>query len=222
MPVDFPQDPNAAPEGVRQRFAPYFSPPNPTPRVTHESNVCPCDQCVWMRLSRRMDATPPPELGVERDVAENFHYERPDARIKHTPVAVSTGPHPEMTYPEVYVYPSTSHHITFPVVNYTAKQRAQSASPWPACYLAISPPCAKPADFEAALSPRGSGLITVARLSKTKKTAPLNTFRDVEELRKNSIQLEVWDEHAAKVSTGDRHSTDAEEGSKKKKGRSKD
>ncbi|KAI0885100.1 uncharacterized protein GGS22DRAFT_188388 [Annulohypoxylon maeteangense] len=223
MPIDFPQDPNATPEGGCQRFTPYLPPPNLTPRIVHEPHVCPCDQCVWMRLARRMDTTPPLDLSTERDIAEHTHNQCADARVQHTPVTVSPFPRQDMAYPEVYVYPSTSHHITFPVVNYTSKQRAQGTSPWPSCYIAISPQCAKPVDFQAALSPPGSGCITVARLVKTKKTASLSTFKDAEELRNNSIQLEVWDDHVTEVSTGGYHSTDTGEGNKgKKKGKGRD
>ncbi|KAI1396677.1 hypothetical protein F4819DRAFT_491284 [Hypoxylon fuscum] len=115
--------------------------------------------------------------------------------------AASAHPHPAMAYPEIYVYPHASHHLTFPVVDYTAAQRRaqQHPSSWPACYLAIAPHCARPADVEASLAPRGSRLVAVARLAKSKKTAPLARFQDIDDLREAAVQLEVWDEDAAKV-----------------------
>ncbi|KAI1214361.1 uncharacterized protein F4807DRAFT_456001 [Annulohypoxylon truncatum] len=209
MPINFPPDPNSAPEAVHQSFTPYSSPPLLTPRVIHEPHACPCDQCVWMRLSRRIGATPPLEFNTEHATAETMHSERPQ-------IIVSPSPNPQLG-PNIYVYPNSSHHLTLPVVNYTAKQRAERTVPWPACSMAIYPPCAQPADFEAALSPPGSGFITVARLSKTKKTAPLSTFKDVEDLRKQSIQLEVWDQGVSTVHTRVHFSPDIEAGSKGKK-----
>ncbi|KAI1106416.1 hypothetical protein F4804DRAFT_330403 [Jackrogersella minutella] len=224
MPIELPLGMDATPQTDWQQLPPFYPLPGLTPRILHEPQICPCDQCVFMRLSRRMGATPSLEPSAsENDEVKNTHHERPKPRASKnngtrrpdtesqkrtqqaggSPLAVSTLPHPEIAYPEVYIYPGTSHHLTFPVVNYSAKQRAQTSSPWPVCYMAISPQCAKPADFEAVLSPLGSGLITVARLSTTKKTAPLAEFRDAEELRGLSIQLEVWDEDAAKTPAKD-------------------
>ncbi|KAI2610806.1 uncharacterized protein GGS25DRAFT_519103 [Hypoxylon fragiforme] len=104
----------------------------------------------------------------------------------------------EMLYPEIYIYPLSAPHITFPVVNYSVltSHRPHQPPPRPArrptCYLAICPPCTRPADIAAALTPPGSGCVVVARLSKTKTTAPLSAFGGVEELRREAIQLEVW------------------------------
>ncbi|KAF3070399.1 hypothetical protein GL218_00249 [Daldinia childiae] len=150
-----------------------------------------------------------------------------ESRMTHQllPLAIPPHLHPGMTYPEIYVYPGKSHHITFPVVNYSSAYQAQNRSSGPGCYLAISPQCAKPADFEAALTPPGSGLAIVARLSKTQRTAPLGVFRDAAEIRKDSIQLEIWDEDTIKVPAkghGAEVGTDAPDGteagtSKKKK-----
>ncbi|KAI1409984.1 hypothetical protein F5Y13DRAFT_168715 [Hypoxylon sp. FL1857] len=232
----------------------YYSPP-PSPRVLHETQNCPCDECIWARSYPNMDPRSSPELELaESDVPETPHHEPPKMRNgqkngakksdtespkkyqrpNEHPLAATTIPRPEMAYPEVYIYPSSSHHITFPVVNYSSRQRVDKQAPWPACYLAISPQCAKPADFEAALCPRGSGLMVVARLSKTQKTAPLSSFRDAGELRRDSIQLEVWDVDTTKTHAKNDHGSETEAGigsssngaeigaAKKKKGRSRD
>ncbi|KAI1769940.1 hypothetical protein F4818DRAFT_434787 [Hypoxylon cercidicola] len=95
--------------------------------------------------------------------------------------------------PEIYIYPNSSHHITFPVVSYAAADRAKQPLSLPACYLAIAPHSATPFDFEESLAPKDSHRMVVARLSKSKKTAPLSDFKDIEELRAVSIQLEIWD-----------------------------
>ncbi|KAL7623678.1 hypothetical protein AAE478_005230 [Parahypoxylon ruwenzoriense] len=126
------------------------------------------------------------------------------------PAAMAVQPQPVIEYPEIYIYPESLHHITFPVVNYSGRQSpnfppspcpprpAQAPRPqWPTCYLAISPPYARPSDFEAALAPAGYGLVVAARLAHTSRTARLSEFRDAEELRQHAIQLEVWDEEDA-------------------------
>ncbi|KAI1456498.1 hypothetical protein F4805DRAFT_475839 [Annulohypoxylon moriforme] len=216
MPTDLPQNQNATPEGGHERFTPFL--PNFTPRTMHEPEICPCYHCTWLRLPWRMDATtPPPQFTTEKDIAQGLHRQRPDAKAERTPVTVSPFPDQDTAYPEVYVYPSASHHITFPVVDYTTKRRSHGTSAWPACYLAISPQCAKPADFEAVLSPPGSGTIMAARLLHTKKTMPLSAFKDAEELRKSSIQLEVWDERVTKVSILYAHTGGTVKGPKEKK-----
>ncbi|OTA96649.1 hypothetical protein M434DRAFT_372931 [Hypoxylon sp. CO27-5] len=222
----------------------YYSPRILSPRIPNEARHCQCDECEWARsYQQRMNlrSSSEPDL-IKSSFVESPQRELPRMRngqnngarntetkprnrrreVDAHPLAVTTTPRPEMAYPEVYIYPSTSHHITFPVVDYSSRQRTEKHAPWPACYLAISPPCSKPADFEAALCPQGSKLIAVARLSKTKKTAYLSAFKDAEELRRESIQLEVWDEDAAKDAKNGLGG-EAEAGSaKKKKGRNKD
>ncbi|KAI1087854.1 hypothetical protein F5B19DRAFT_473916 [Rostrohypoxylon terebratum] len=211
MSVDLPPHPNAAPGAVRQRFTPYFSSPDLTQRGTHEPHICSCDQCICTRLSRRLDASLPLDPNAERRAAENAHRER---SAQQSPVIILSPPRsaePPGTQEEmenVYIYPQTSHHFVIPVVDYTAKKRAESPSRLPACATATAPHIATLLDFETALSPPGSGFITVARLSKTKKTVPLGSFKNVEDLTRKSIQLEIWDEGVDKVSisTGNCHS----------------
>ncbi|KAI0834225.1 hypothetical protein F5Y06DRAFT_173339 [Hypoxylon sp. FL0890] len=199
----------------------YYSPPRLDPRIVDETQQCTCEECVFARLYQRMDinsshepesakSDPRHHLSKMRDGQKNSpkksytepqkKHQRPDAH----PLAATT-----MAYPEVYIYPGTSHHITFPVVDYSTRQRVEKQGPWPACFLAISPECSKPADFEATLCPQGSKLIVVARLSRTKKTAPLSAFKDADELRRDSIQLEIWDEDAAKPNTKNGHGSEA-------------
>ncbi|KAI0133361.1 hypothetical protein F4776DRAFT_625273 [Hypoxylon sp. NC0597] len=199
----------------------YYAPSPFNPRVVPEAYPCRCEECdsarsYQQRMNPRSSSSEPesikgdtaaiPQHGLPRmrngpnNGAGNPDMEsqnRPRRLDSHLP-GVTTVPRPEMAYPEVYIYPNTSHHITFPIVDYSSRRRDEKEARWPACYLAISPPCSKPADFEAALCPPGSKLIVVARLSKTKKTAPLSSFKNINELRRDSVQLEVWDEGAAK------------------------
>ncbi|KAI1135805.1 hypothetical protein F5Y05DRAFT_161397 [Hypoxylon sp. FL0543] len=105
----------------------------------------------------------------------------------------------KMSHPKVYVYNRTTSSINFPVVDYSGKQRTEKQAFWPECYMAVCPKSAKLTDFAAALCPPGSKLVAVARLSQTKKTAPFSAFKDAEELCRNSIQLEIWDEGARKT-----------------------
>ncbi|KAI0901175.1 hypothetical protein F4806DRAFT_492063 [Annulohypoxylon nitens] len=211
MSVDFPPHQNAAPAAVRQRFTPRFSSPDLSPRGTHEPHICSCDQCVCTRLSRRLDASLPLEPNTERHMAESVHREHSN---QQSPVITSSPPYstePSSTQEEmenVYIYPQASHHFVIPVVNYTAKKRAEGFARLPACATATAPHIATLADFETVLSPPGSGFIAVARLTKTKKTVPLSSFKNVEDLMKKSIQLEIWDEGVDKVSviTGNYHS----------------
>ncbi|KAI8958856.1 hypothetical protein F5Y11DRAFT_334777 [Daldinia sp. FL1419] len=186
----------------------------PFPSFPHEPDLCSCGDCATTRLSRRMDLrfshVDIAGNNISANIRQSHHEVRTsrrssarrsdsESRAKHHQSPLPVAP-PQlragMAYPEIYVYPGKSHHITFPVVNYSTAYRAQNRSSWPACYLAISPQCAEPADFEAALSPPGSGLVVVARLSKTQKTSPLGKFRDAADLRKDLMQLEVWDEDA--------------------------
>ncbi|XXG96365.1 phosphate transporter (Pho88) [Hypoxylon texense] len=109
------------------------------------------------------------------------------------PIAASRDPHLATASRQVYIYPSSSRHITFPLVIYTAAERANQSGTWPACHVAIAPHNAKPIDVEESLAPKGSQLVVVARLSKSKKTAPLSNFEDIDELREALIQLEIWD-----------------------------
>ncbi|KAI1758851.1 hypothetical protein GGR53DRAFT_471934 [Hypoxylon sp. FL1150] len=102
-------------------------------------------------------------------------------------------PHLAATYPAIYIYPNSSHHITFPLVNHAAAERAKHTSLGPVCYVAIAPHSAKPVDFELSLAPRDSGLVVLARLAKSQRTASLSSFRDIDKLREVTIQLEIWD-----------------------------
>ncbi|KAI1480796.1 hypothetical protein F4774DRAFT_71406 [Daldinia eschscholtzii] len=222
---------NTTPSVKQPLFSPYATPRSFAP-FSHEPQLCPCDQCVSTRLSQRMERMDLRSSHLEvagdkaaANIQQEHHGIRPSRRnsirrsesgsqprYHQTPPPVVPPPyHPEMAYPEIYIYPKKS-HITFPVVNYSAACRVQNRSSWPVCYLAISPKFAEPTDFEEALSPPGSGLAVVARLSKTQKTAPLRMFRDAAELRKESIQLEVWDENAIRVPGKRDHGTDIETG----------
>lgn len=147
------------------------------------------------------DTRPSPDDKTAASSAARYYYLVPPAYLP-LPQHVSFGPshatpkHPQLatTYPAIYIYPNSSHHITFPLVNHTAAERAKHAnSSRPACYVAIAPHSAKPVDFEESLAPKDSGLVVVARLSKSQKTAPLTSFKDIDKLREVSIQLEIWD-----------------------------
>ncbi|KAI1471044.1 uncharacterized protein F4812DRAFT_164547 [Daldinia caldariorum] len=224
---------NSSPENssttppTRHSLFPLYTTPTPFAPFSHEPQLCSCDQCVATRLYQRVNlrssplevpgsnATPNIRLDhQEMKTSRRSSIRRSDLdfqpRYHQSPPLVVPPPHhTEMAYPEIYIYPKKS-HITFPVVNYSSASRVQNRSSWPVCYLAISPKFAEPADFEEALSPPGSGLAVVARLSKTQKTAPLRMFRDASELRKESIQLEVWDESAIKVPGKKDYGTDIE------------
>ncbi|KAI1800735.1 hypothetical protein F4811DRAFT_495308 [Daldinia bambusicola] len=242
----YPGTDSATPSMRQSLFSPYTT-PIPFAPFPHEPQLCSCDQCVATRLYRRMDLRSSPLEVPGSNAAPNIRLDRQEIKTSrrssvrrsdsdfqprhhNSPPLVVPLPqhhhHPEMAYPEIYIYPKKS-HITFPVVNYSAASRAQNRSSCPVCYLAISPEFAEPTDFEEALSPPGSGLAVVARLSKTQKTAPLRMFRDAAELRKESIQLEVWDESAIKVPGKDYgidtetdvpNSTEAESSKKKRIG----
>ncbi|OTA99871.1 hypothetical protein M426DRAFT_247561 [Hypoxylon sp. CI-4A] len=129
------------------------------------------------------------------------YLKKQQRRASSNPVTVSncSHPHQAMAYPEIYVHPSTTEHVTLPVVNYSTALHTQHPQAWPVLSLAVAPQCSKPQDFEAALCPEGAGLVAVARVAKTKKTMPLSAFRDLDELRRDLIQLEVWDEGAVNV-----------------------
>ncbi|KAI2784142.1 hypothetical protein F4815DRAFT_456970 [Daldinia loculata] len=217
---------NTTPSMRQSLFSPHVT-PIPFSPFPHEPQLCSCDPCVTLRLSRRMDLRYSHSEVAGGNVAANIRQERHEIRTSRRsstrrsdsesrttpqlpPLAMPPHLHPGMAYPEIYVYPGKSHHITFPVVNYSTAYQAQNRSSGPGCYLAISPQCAKSADFEAALTPPGSGLVVVARLSKTQRTAPLGVFRDAAELRKDSIQLEVWDEDAIKIPEKKGHGAEVE------------
>ncbi|KAI1374787.1 hypothetical protein F4677DRAFT_156089 [Hypoxylon crocopeplum] len=192
-------------------------PSHHSPFTTVPADHCLCEHCASKNTRHNMDpsTTQAPEA-TEGDIM-NASKERLKLRLTKKPgvhwdteppnpqrrnanlPSVPGHPRPVIVHPEIYIYPNSAPHIVFPVVNYSAAERNRNPSAWPTCYLAISPQNAKPADFEAALSPKGSKLMSVARLLKTRMTAPISSFRDAQDLRKDSIQLEVWDVDVTKV-----------------------
>ncbi|KAI2616228.1 hypothetical protein GGR54DRAFT_641652 [Hypoxylon sp. NC1633] len=228
MSVNVSSGKSASSFAFKQPRIPSYQSPNPF--VSHPLN-CTCEYCAWMRPSRHyMDPRLTPEPDVVDDdtipqpqpktkaaakqaakqITAKQTTAKPDPSPQPTQKSQRSGsatpppyPRPGMLQTEVYVYPRTSHHLTFPVVNYSAAHREAHPSSWPTCYLAISPQCALPADFEATLAPAGSGLVAVARLSRTRMIAPFADFKSIQELRRDSIQLEVWDEPAGDDDRGE-------------------
>ncbi|KAI0180767.1 hypothetical protein GGR52DRAFT_521603 [Hypoxylon sp. FL1284] len=123
-----------------------------------------------------------------------LHIHEDQQSIDDLQLAASTHDQQNMAYREIYIYPNSSLHITFPVVDYTAGRRAPSSPPRPpTCYMAIAPPGAKPIDIQESLAPEDSRRTVLARLFQTGRTAPLSKFEDIAQLRAASIQLEIWD-----------------------------
>ncbi|KAI0598671.1 hypothetical protein F4775DRAFT_553837 [Biscogniauxia sp. FL1348] len=113
-------------------------------------------------------------------------------RSSETPAASPATP--PLVAHEVYVYPWSVSHISFPIVDYSKGRRAHHSSLWPACYMAIAPNCATCQDVEAVLAPDTSNLVVIARTSPRGEGRPLRSFRDIIELRSQAFQLEIWDE----------------------------
>ncbi|KAI1389179.1 uncharacterized protein F4822DRAFT_429792 [Hypoxylon trugodes] len=230
--------------GKQLRSPSFYSPP-----ILHPIR-CDCQECrLKRRFSLSSDLPYPYSPGNSEDEAADIILPKrpilrrvidpigdnnkvdPEPQKKQkqpsTPPTASDSLYPRpasMDYPDVYVYPKSVRHITFPVVDYSAGRQkrsppdqqagSSSSASRPSCYIAISPDCARPTDFEAALCPKGSSLIVVARLWRTQRTERLSMFDDVDDLREASIQLEVWDEDATKDYTNGNDTRNTSNGSK--------
>ncbi|KAI0384684.1 hypothetical protein F5Y04DRAFT_277415 [Hypomontagnella monticulosa] len=152
----------------------------------HQPEQCQCDSCVRARLAQRI--APRPSNGRSNNTT------RTTSRASS-----STTTRQQETFEETYVYPTSAGQIHFPVVDYTSAERVKDRENWPKCTMAVTPSCAKMSDIQAALAPRGSGHIVVARIHRTKKTEPIANYRTPKDLFKASIQLEIWDENVPTV-----------------------
>ncbi|CAJ2512012.1 Uu.00g076370.m01.CDS01 [Anthostomella pinea] len=101
--------------------------------------------------------------------------------------------HQSMAMKEIYVYPWSLSHISFPVVDHSTRRRDPLAPQRPTCSMAVAPECATVQDIKATLAPHGSDLVVYARLSAAGETAPIDNFANITDLREGSLQLEVWD-----------------------------
>ncbi|KAI4859864.1 hypothetical protein F4820DRAFT_453459 [Hypoxylon rubiginosum] len=139
---------------------------------------------------------------VQRPSSSSLHID--DGQL-YSPYARFADRHLATACRQIYIYPNVR-HITFPLVYYTAAERTKDATSWPACYVAMAPHTAKPADFEESLAPKDSQLEILARLVNSHRTTPLSSFKDIDEMREASIQLEIWDklepEESAKNGNG--------------------
>ncbi|KAI5928196.1 hypothetical protein F4810DRAFT_647432 [Camillea tinctor] len=99
-----------------------------------------------------------------------------------------------VTAEQIYVYPWSVPHISFPIVDHTKERRAHHSSSWPACYMALAPNCATCHDIEAVLAPAASNLVVIARTTPRSEGRRLSSFKDLMELREECFQLEIWDE----------------------------
>ncbi|KAI1506424.1 hypothetical protein F5X99DRAFT_364167 [Biscogniauxia marginata] len=131
---------------------------------------------------------PPPRQRPKKQASKKG-VAKTQRRSSETPVAPQL-----MATQEVYVYPRSTPHISFPIVDYTKETRARHSSPWPVCYMAVAPNCATCRDVEEALAPRASGLVAIARTSTSGGGKPIQSFPDIMGLRNGSFQLEIWDE----------------------------
>ncbi|KAI1488928.1 hypothetical protein F5X96DRAFT_45718 [Biscogniauxia mediterranea] len=127
-------------------------------------------------------------------------------RSPEVPAVVSPAT-PPLAAHEVYVYPWSVSHISFPIVDYSKGRRAHHSSLWPACYMAIAPNCATCQDVEAVLAPDASDLVVIARTSPRGEGRPLRSFRDIIELRSQAFQLEIWDEEEEEASGPSKRAT---------------
>ncbi|KAI0124809.1 hypothetical protein BJ170DRAFT_597664 [Xylariales sp. AK1849] len=107
----------------------------------------------------------------------------------HVPENLNSG---FMVHPQVYVYPRSLPHLSFPIVDYSTN-RSSGAPAWPHFYVAIVPNCATLNDLRTTLSPKGSGTFLSARSLDNGQNVEISIFADVTELRCNTIQLEVRD-----------------------------
>ncbi|ETS73306.1 hypothetical protein PFICI_14911 [Pestalotiopsis fici W106-1] len=93
-------------------------------------------------------------------------------------------------YPQLFVWPRTAAHISFPVVDYS-ENRWPANTPWPHFYMAIAPESARIEDLKTALTPKGSGTILTARSRMDGEQMSVDLFLDITKLRCNAMQLEI-------------------------------
>ncbi|KAK9414551.1 hypothetical protein SUNI508_11124 [Seiridium unicorne] len=143
----------------------------------------------------------------------SVNYTHPDSAFDAVPLQL----HPAFTsYPQIYVYPRSTTHVSFPVVDYSSSHW-ESETPWPHCYMAIAPRSATVLDLKATLTPKGSDTQLTARSLDDGNSIDLASFYDITDLRCKIIQLEVRDTHTKEKSPAEGSAEGSAEKPAKKK-----
>ncbi|ORY56853.1 uncharacterized protein BCR38DRAFT_490301 [Pseudomassariella vexata] len=194
--------------------------PRPSGPQRHNLEECPCAACAHFRGWKQLNTSPEhradedgndrfppsprppssnitgtrPNISPPRRAPNAFMKDTTPAQVQPSFMSPAAG----TAYPQVYVCPRSSPHLSFPVLDYSRTHGDPSSTPWPHLYVAIVPEnAATLVDLVATLAPKGSGVELSARAMGSGELVEITRFGDgLAELRDRIIQLEVWDEEA--------------------------